>query len=106
MTTPARHAPAAKTRWTPGATFWFAAMVGAWLAFFGLLLFSEPTLGELRRDVRDLPLLVEGAVWLAMFPLVLALGVWDGGLAEWLRFALVCLFAVAWSAAFFPHRRS
>jgi hypothetical protein len=81
-------------------------MVGAWIAFFALLLFSEATLGELWRDVRDLPLLVEGAVWLALFPLVLALGVWDSGLAEWVRLVLVCTFALAWSAAFFPRRKS
>ena len=106
MTTATARPAIASTRWTPGATLWFAAMVVAWIAFFALLLFSEATLGELWRDVRDLPLLAEGAVWLSLFPLVLALGVWDSGLAESVRLVLVCTFALVWSTAFFPRRKS
>jgi hypothetical protein len=83
---------------------WFGLMVGAWAVFFGLLLFSEQTLGDLWSSVRDLPLLVEGIVWLLLFPLVLGLAVWNGEWETWLRLLLVVCFALGWSIAFYPRR--
>ena len=84
---------------------WFAAMVGGWVTFYALMATSEPTLGELQDRVRALPLLLEGLVWLAFFPYVLALTIWDGGWPETLRFALVACCAVGWSLAFYPRRK-
>jgi hypothetical protein len=76
----------------------------SWIVFSVLLGFSEPTLGEPWRDVRDLPLVVEGLVWLGLFPFVLAPGVWDSSWETWLRLLLVGSFAVGWSLAFWPRR--
>lgn len=81
---------------------WFALMVGAWLAFFVLVLFSESALEGIRSAARDLPLAVEGIVWLAAFPLMLGVTVWESSWDGWLRLLLVTCFAVAWSVAFYP----
>lgn len=99
------------THWTTprpsrlGGFLWFGLMVGGWMCFLALMLFSEPTLGGLRDAVRDLPLLVEGLVWLALFPFALALTVWDSSWETWLRGLHVASFAVGWSLAFYPWRR-
>ena len=82
--------------------FWFAAMVGGWICFAALLLFSEPTLGDIWEWIRGLPLLVEGLVWLAAFPFVFALGIWESSWGAGLRVALVGCCAVGWSLAFWP----
>lgn len=63
--------------------------------------FSEPTLVDLRDRIRDIPLVLEGLVWLAFFPYVLGLAFWDSGWSEPLRFALVACCAIGWSLAFF-----
>jgi hypothetical protein len=57
-------------------------MVGGWVVFYALMLFSEPTLGDLREHLRDLPLVVEGVVWLLLFPYVLALTIWESSWAS------------------------
>jgi hypothetical protein len=85
-----------------GAWIWFALMLGGWAVFFILLGTDEPRLHELWTDVRGLPLLVEGLVWFALFPFVLALGFWSSGWDEGLRFALVSGCALLWSFLFVP----
>lgn len=99
MTEALPHTTARRIR---GGWIWFALMVAAWAAFFALLVLSDPTLAELWVDVRDLPLLGEALAWLAFFPLVLALAVWNADWEAWLRLLLVACFALGWSAAFFP----
>lgn len=84
---------------------WFAAVVGGWVGHFALIFFSEPTLGDLQERVRDLPLVVEGIVWLLFFPYVLAVTIWESSWAEWLRYMLVSCCAVGWSLAFYPWLR-
>lgn len=98
----------APTRRTRGDWIWFALMFGGWTAFVALLLFSEPTLGELRDTIRDLPLLIEGLVWLVFFPFVLAMTVWESSWDTWLRVVAISSFAVGWSVMFYPwpQRRS
>lgn len=90
--------------WARSATIGFLAMVSGWSAFAALMVFSEPNLGELWRGVRDLPLLVEGLVWLALFPFVFALGIWDSSWEGWLRLVLVGCCAIGWSLAFLPRK--
>lgn len=93
-----------KARRTLGGWIWFALMVGGWVLFFALVLFSEATLSELWRELRSWPIVVEGLVWLLLFPLVLATAVWESSWDGWVRVLLVCCFAGAWSAMFFPRR--
>jgi hypothetical protein len=83
---------------------WFAAMLGGWLTFYMLMTTSEATLGDLFARIRELPILVELVVWLAFFPYVLALAIWNGGWPEVVRFLLVTACAVAWSLMFYPRR--
>jgi hypothetical protein len=46
----------AQKRRTLGGWMWFAAMIGGWALFFGLLLFSEATLSDLWHELRGWPL--------------------------------------------------
>ena len=94
----------AQKRRTLGGWIWFAAMIGGWALFFGLVLFSEATLSDLWEELGSWPLVVEGLVWLLLFPLVLATAVWESSWDDWLRLLLVCCFALAWSAMFVPRR--
>jgi hypothetical protein len=80
-------------------------MVGGWSLFFALVLFGESTLSDLWEGLRDLPIVVEGLVWLLLFPLVLATGVWESSWQTWVRVVLVACFAVGWSIAFFPRAK-
>jgi hypothetical protein len=98
-------APTQMSRRTVGGYVWFALMVGGWAAFFALLVFSQSTVSELWRELRDLPVVVEGLVWLLLFPFVLATAVWEAAWETWLRLLLVCTFALVWSALFFPRKR-
>ena len=84
---------------------WLAAMVGSWVVFFYLALFRESTLAEIWQAIRDLPLLVEGIVWLLFFPLVLGTAVWESSWETWLRALLVICFAAGWSFAFVPRAK-
>lgn len=100
-----RKVPARASR-PRGGFAWFAAEVGLWVAFFGLLVVSEQTLAAIWTAVRALPIVVEAAIWLLLFPWMLGLAVWEGSWDEWLRLALVASFAAGWSIAFFPWRRT
>jgi hypothetical protein len=80
-------------------------MVGGWGVFFALLVLAEGTLSALWDSLRELPLLVEGLIWVLLFPLVLATGVWESSWQTWPRLLLVVCFAVGWSLAFFPRAK-
>ncbi len=72
----AGRAPVSRRPSRIAGLLWFGAMVGGWVAFYALMLVDEPTLHDLFADVRGLPLVLEGLVWLAFFPFVLALALW------------------------------
>lgn len=93
--------------WRRTAGFsWFAAMVIGWIGFYALIVASEPRLAELHDRVQGLPIILEGLVWLAFFPYILGLTIWDSSWPEWVRFALVTCCAVGWSIAFYPWPKS
>jgi hypothetical protein len=86
-----------------GATIWFVWMVAMWAGFFALLLADR--IGGFWDWVRDLPLVVELVLWLALFPWLLGAAVWTSSWAGWLRLLLVLVFAFGWSLASIPRRR-
>lgn len=83
-----------------GATIWFVWMVAMWAGFFVLL--AAERLDGVWSWVRDLPLLAEFALWVALFPWLLGTAVWTGSWAGWLRLLLVLSFAFGWSLASIP----
>jgi hypothetical protein len=85
------------------ATIWFVWMVAMWVAFFVLLLTER--IDGVWSWVRDLPLLVELVVWVALFPWLLGAAVWMSSWAGWLRLLLVLVFALGWSLASIPRRK-
>lgn len=86
-----------------GATAWFAWMVAMWASFFVLLLADR--IGDIWSWVRDLPLLAELVLWVALLPWLLGAAVWTSSWAGWLRLLLVLLFAFGWSVASIPRRK-
>jgi protein-S-isoprenylcysteine O-methyltransferase Ste14 len=92
-------------RWTVGATLWLSSMTGAWIAFGLLALTSPATLDHLWGRVQDLPLAAEIALWIATFPLTLALAVYNSSWADWVQITLISLFAIGWTLASIPRRK-
>jgi hypothetical protein len=83
-----------------GAMVWFVWMVAMWAAFF-VLLFAD-RIESMWSWVRDLPLVVELLLWVALFPWFLGAGVWTSSWAGWLRLLLVLSFAFGWSLVSIP----
>jgi hypothetical protein len=85
-----------------GATIWFVWMVAMWAAFFVLL--AANRIDGVWSGVRDLPLLAELVLWVALFPWLLGAAVWTSSWAGWLRLLLVLSFAFGWSLVSIPRR--
>jgi hypothetical protein len=86
-----------------GATIWFVWMVAMWAGFFALLVAER--IDGVWSWVRDLPLLAELVLWLALFPWFLGAAVWTSSWTGWLRLLLVLGFAFGWSLASIPRRK-
>jgi hypothetical protein len=86
-----------------GASIWFVWMVAMWVGFFVLLLAER--IDGVWSWARELPLLVEFLVWVALFPWLLGAAVWTSSSAGWLRLLLVLVFALGWSLASIPRRK-
>lgn len=81
-------------------------MVGGFAAFWVLAASSPETIDSLWSRLRDLPPLVEVAVWLIAFPLTLSMAVWESSWAEWIRVLLVLAFTFTWSYLFYPKQQT
>jgi hypothetical protein len=105
MSTSAARHPSVRTSPGPFAYGSFAIMVGGWVAFAVALVASPQTLDDVWTSVRDLPLVVEGVVWLLGFPFLVGLAIWQTSWDEALRLAAVALLAVAYTYMFVPRVR-
>jgi hypothetical protein len=84
------------------ATIWFIWMVAMWAGFFALL--AADRIDNVWSWVRDLALLAELVLWVALLPWFLGAAVWTSSWAGWLRLLLVLLFALGWSLVSIPRR--
>jgi hypothetical protein len=91
------------SRWTAGATLWLLWMIAMWAASFVLLLTDK--LAGLWSAIRDLPLLVEVALWLPFLPWMLGTAVWTSSWSSWLRLLLVLCFVLGWTLVSIPRRK-
>lgn len=89
--------------WPLGATVWFVWMVAMWAGFFVLL--ATDRIDAVWSWVRDLPLVAEVLLWVALFPWLLGAAVWTTSWAGWLRLVLVLAFALGWSLISIPRRK-
>ena len=80
----------------------FAIMVGGWVAFAVVLAASQQTLDDVWTAVRDLPLVVEGVVWLLGFPFLIGLAIWQASWDEALRLTVIAVLAIAYTYMFAP----
>jgi hypothetical protein len=84
------------------ASFSFAVMVAGWLAFLVAVIASQQTLDDVWTAIRDLPLLVEGLVWLIGFPFLVGLAIWQASWDEAVRLIAIATLAVAYTYMFVP----
>jgi hypothetical protein len=77
-------------------------MVAGWLAFFAAVITSHETLDEIWTAIRDLPLVVEGLVWLIGFPFLVGLAIWHASWDEAVRIIAIAVLAVAYTHMFVP----
>jgi len=80
----------------------FAIMVGGWVAFAVALIASQQTLDDIWTSIRDLPLVVEGVVWLLGFPFLVGLAIWQASWDEAVRLTVIAMLAVAYTYMFVP----
>jgi hypothetical protein len=99
MSTSAARQPSVRTPSGLFAYASFAIMVGGWLAFAVALVASQQTLD------RDLPLVVEGVVWLLGFPFLIGLAIWQASWDEAVRLTAIAVLAVAYTYMFIPRAR-
>jgi hypothetical protein len=55
--------------------------------------------------VRDLPLVIEGVVWLLGFPFLIGLAIWQASWDEAMRLTVIAVLAVAYTYMFLPRGR-
>ena len=105
MSTSAARHPSVRT---PSGLFAYASwtiMVGGWVAFAVALVASEQTLDDVWTSVRDLPLIVEGVVWLLGFPFLIGLAIWQASWDQAVRLTVIAVLAVAYTYMFVPRVR-
>jgi hypothetical protein len=105
MSTSAARHPSVRSPSGPFAHASFAIMVGGWVAFAVALVASQQTLDDVWTSVRDLPLVVEGVVWLLGFPFLIALAIWQASWDEAVRLTMIAVLAVAYTYMFAPRAR-
>ena len=102
MSTGATHHPPARTPSGLFAYASFAIMVGGWVAFAVALVASQRTLDDVWASVRDLPLVIEGVVWLLGFPFLVGLAIWQASWDEAVRICVIAVLAAAYMYMFAP----
>jgi hypothetical protein len=105
MSTTATRHPSVRTRSGQFAYASLAIMVGGWVAFAVALIASQQTLDDVWTSVRDLPLLVEGMVWLLGFPFLIGLAIWQSSWDDAVRLVAIAALAVAYTYMFIPRER-
>lgn len=102
QTSPVRSAPSGRNVLLSVLVFTVFALL--WLAFGAALLWSRGTLDSVWERIRDLPLVVQGAVWLLFLPLMAGLWIWQMDWSLWLRLVLVAGLACVNLFTFYPRR--
>lgn len=84
---------------------WFAIMVGMWVAFFVLVAASPETLLSIWAWVTERSWPIQVLLWIVTLPWMLALYVWQSGLADWARWLIICVVALGWTVASRPKKK-
>jgi len=104
MSTAAAHPSHGSSASRLFASFSFAIMVAGWLAFLVAVIGSQQTLDDVWTAIRDLPLVVEGLVWLIGFPFLVGLAIWQASWDEAVRLVAIAVLAVAYTYMFVPRQ--
>jgi hypothetical protein len=67
----------------------FAIFAAIWVAFGAALIWSQGSIDAAWQAIRELPILVQGVVWLLLLPVMLGLWVWETTWPLALRLLLV-----------------
>lgn len=81
----------------------FAVFAVIWVAFGAALIWSQGSVDAAWQAIRDLPLLIEGLVWLLFLPVMVALWIWETSWPVALRLLLVISIG-AWNLFIFLPR--
>jgi hypothetical protein len=80
----------------------FALFTVLWIAFAVALALSPGTLSDLWHQMRQLPLVIQGLVWLLFLPIVLGLWIWERNWSLPIRLILIIGLGVANIFMFVP----
>jgi hypothetical protein len=80
----------------------FIFMIGLWGVFIALAIASPETLTQLWNWTSDLWWPLQILVWIAFLPWMIGLWVWQTDWSFAVRFSIVAVLAVGWSAASRP----
>lgn len=79
----------------------FVVFALLWITFGVALVFGNGTVDAAWEAIRDLPLVVEGLVWVLFLPVMAGLWVWESALPVLLR-ALLVMALAGWTLLVFP----
>jgi hypothetical protein len=77
-------------------------MASGWLAFAAALVVSPTALNDTWSSIRDLPLVLEGLLWLAAFPYLVGLAIWQASWDEGVRLIAIAMLALSYTLLFVP----
>jgi hypothetical protein len=89
--------------WLAESGVLFAIFALIWIAVGGALIWSQSTLDQVWQAIRDLPLILEVAVWVLFLPVMVGLWVWEAGWPLLVRLVLVMGIA-GWNLLVFMPR--
>jgi hypothetical protein len=80
----------------------FALFTVLWIAFAAAVVSSPGTLSALWHQIRQLPLVIQGLVWLLFLPIVMGLWIWERNWSLPIRLILIVGLGVANIFMFVP----
>lgn len=80
----------------------FVLFAVLWLGFIAALVFTPGTLDQLWGQIRRLPLILQGIVWLLFLPLIIGLWIWERDWSSVIRLVLVLGIGFANIVMFLP----
>ena len=75
--------------WLAESGILFAVFAIVWIAFAAALIASQGSLDGAWHFVRDLPLILQGVVWLLFLPVMIGLWIWEGAWPVAVRLILI-----------------
>jgi hypothetical protein len=89
--------------WLAESGVLFVVFAMLWAAFAAAMVWSQGSLDQVWQAVRDLPLILQGVVWVLLLPVMAGLWIWETSWALLIRVVLV-LGVAGWNLLIFLPR--